>query len=407
MDGASDEGRMRRITEDTWNEFLPKRETRASYLLKMDVPVYFMVGAGRHFVCRYPRAVPPIDSATREKFGEISWVTATTEDLNAIRFYGTSLHVGPAYLRLSNASLDDLALFGSCKPHFAGCGWVSKGVRVDNGSPTTNAEEEIRTVSDLKMVEFGEAVLIDKQAWDWASDTAKREGDIDPETLRDKVEVEWKDLLLDTNDVARLKKELYARQEHVPCKFVDRECMPGIYWMFQAAYLLNHLGVIEGGKGGVGKWLTTPDRERFYAGRSVRTAAKFVWKELDRRRGRKAREMFNLNKINALLGDGKRAEYEVEFISSGLSMLLAIVSWWVDIRGRDSSASTVDLAKKLIVHDFGGAEVDDLVYLISGERIDDGDEVALKEWAKQSKRKWRIVRNAEGKKVAKKKVVTK
>lgn len=123
----------------------------------------------------------------------------------------------------------------------------------------------------------------------------------------------------------------------------------------------------------VGEWLPEKGLKNPYRYKSVRTAKKFVWHEVDRSQGGNDRGDFNMEEL-AEFGD--RGVYEFSFVSKGLSFILAIADWWVKITEDFPDETKLTLAKKLAANRFGGLEVGDLVYLIGGSQITD-EEVAL------------------------------
>lgn len=361
------------------DELLPKGQTPISYLLKQHVPVYFKVDQGRHLVWHpFRQKLPPMDELQRKQMEQISWVSATADELDAIQLPRQGLLECTAYLRMDNASLEEVAHSGSCRtPRFAGWGLaLTRKHRVighdRKGRPIKEAEE-ITTVSDLVRTEFEEAFVIDKARWDEARAFAEPGMRLDSLEFSAKVLVRKEDLFLDASDIARLMHESLPTIKRVPYPFRHEERMPGLYWMFQAAYTRNDLDDVDDGDQGVAKWLMDNAPEKTFRYKSLRTAEKFVWLELDRNQGGDERGAFDLDAIEQLRG-------EFGFISDGLAMILVVADDWFYLVEKEPNSAVTVLAQKLMVNGFAGLEVGDLTYLIAGRRLNDEDESHLKKW---------------------------
>ena len=390
------------MKRETWSEFVPDGENAIAYLLKMGVPVYFQVDQVRHLVyCVTSLKLPPMDEAQKKRMEEIAWVRpATPVEWDAIKMQGSGFHAGLDYLRLDSSSLEKFARSRSRKmPLFTNWGLATgRKHRVKGHGPRgrpIKQLEEVTTVLDLVRIEFEKAFVIDKHAWDQEQRNFELGAPNPLEFLANEI-VHRSELFLDAIDIARLMPVAPHQVELCAYPFKHQERMPGIYWMFQAAFRLNHQKIMEAGKKGVRKWLKEPERKNVYKYRSVRTAEKFVWLEVNRGQGGDPRGELDLDKIS--WWDGDRTQYEFPFVSKHLSMILAVSDWWFDLTHDKLNVSSVDLAEKLMVHGFAGLEVGDLVYLISGARITDADEVLLKEWTKVRKKKWRGLRDRDAKK---------
>lgn len=378
MEASDNEGRMLPFTRNTWEAFVPGDEKPIDFLLKKNIPVYFKVDQARHLVgCSYRQTLHPMDDSQRKQIEKISWVSATADQLDAIELSRRGLHESIAYLRMDNASLEEVAHSGACRtPRFSGFGLaLTRKYRVvgndSRGRPIKEAEE-ITTVSDLVRAEFEKAFVIDKAKWDEARALTEPGMRIDSLEFSAKVLVKKEDLFLDAWDIARLMRESLPTIKRVAYPFRHEERMPGLYWMFQAAYTRNELDDVKGGDRGIATWLTD-NAPKTYRYKSLRTAEKFVRLKLDRNQGGDERGAFDRDAIDQLRG-------EFGFISDGLAMILAVADDWFDLVEKEPDSAVTVLAQKLMVNGFAGLEVGDLTYLIAGRRLNDEDESNLKMW---------------------------
>lgn len=389
MKGVGEEGRMLQFTEVEWNELLPEGGRLIPYLLEKDVPVYFRVDPVYHLVYScHQHMLPSVGEVEKRQAENFACANGggrpNVPDVALLPVEGF-LDCDFAFLRLDRSSLEQIAISKSCPaPRFTQGGLVAKPVYRVIGSDSRRrprrAVEELKGVRELVGVEFYEAVVVGKNAWNQASRSDERLARTDPLDFVLQGEIKREELFLDVVDIARLKQERLAAIKRVAYPFRHQERMPGLYWMFQAAYMLNELAELKGGKQGVGKWLMDSAPKKTFRHKSVRTAEKFVWPVVDRNQGGDGRGGFDLERINELRGDGARSKYKLNYTSDGLAMILAIADYWFDLSEDDPNAAMTDLAKKLMVNRFGGLEVGDLVYLIAGQRVDLAIESSLKEW---------------------------
>lgn len=399
MRDESKEARMLPLTEQVWNEFLPDNESLFAYIFKMDLPIYFKVDQVRHLVYRFfQKTSPPVNEAQRKYLAEIPWMYGKLGGSDTTHMPARGFHNHLSYLRLDNASLDEIAQSSSCStPAFSrwGLGPERKYRKTGEGAygvPIMELEK-LSTVSDLKKIEFDKALVINKLVWEQMKRAGERGDNPYLSKLLVKTETRLEELFLDSIDVSKLKDALQKQVEQVPYPFEHRERMPGIYWMFQAAHRLNEQKKMEGGKQGVQKWLRSYSGKDVYKHRSIRTATKFVWLDLDRNKGGYPRGEVDVDKIKGWADE--KTSYRFNYVGMAFSIILAIADWWVARTYDEPDVSRVILAEKLLAHDFGGLEVGDLVYLISGKRITDEDEVEIKTRMERNGKKLRGIRDGE------------
>lgn len=384
-----EEVRMLQFSEVKWNELLPVGGRLISYLLEKDVPVYFRVDPVYHLVyrCRQ-QELPSVGDAEKRRVEDFACAHGNKKpnipEVALLPVEGF-LDCDFAFLRLDSSSLEQIDISMSCPaPRFTRGGLVAKPVyRVignDSRGRPIKAPDEPKGVRELVGVQFDEAVVVGKNAWNEAIRSGVRAVRTDPLDYVLQGEIKKEELFLDAVDIERLKQERLATIKRAEYPFRHQERMPGLYWMFQAAYVLNELEKLEGGKKGVGKWLINSAPKKTFRHKSLRTAEKFVWPEVGRNQGGDERGEFDLDNINELRGEGSRSKYKLSYVSDGLAMILAIADFWLDLVEDDPSAAITDLAKKLMVNRFGGLEVGDLVYLIARQRVDLAIESSLKDW---------------------------
>ena len=279
------------------------------------------------------------------------------------------------FLRIDNSSLAEISVSRSTfVPSFSGGGFsIPRPYRVIGHTIRGRwemREYEAITNPTLVKVEFYHAFLVNKKKWEVSASDFTESFQCSLEKCKVSLEIAESDLYFASSDIEALRTEVQQGRELVKYPFAHKERMPGIYLMFQAAYAHNERKVMPKNK--VEEWLRENDPRNPYRYKSARTAKKFVWSEVDRSQGGGERGDFQMEEL-AQFGDG--GVYEFSFVSKGLSFILAIADWWVTITNDFPDETRLTLAKKLDASRFGGLEVGDLVYLISGAQIKD-DEVA-------------------------------
>jgi len=301
------------------------------------------------------------------------------------------------FLRIDHERLAEIAVTGSTIiQSFSGDGFsIPRPYRVIGHNIRTRraiVEYQDITAPILKTIDFYHALLVDKDKWKLASQRLTSWYEADLEECKVSIEVRECDLYFTSSGIETLKQEAQNGREFVTYPYAHKERMPGIYWMFQAAYAQNELKILLKDK--VGKWLVETASKDTYRRRSCRTAKKFVWPEVHRKRGGGVRGDFNLEDLD---GWTIRKDYEWAFISKGLSVILAIADWWKEITERSPSEAKnkLPLAIKLYVNKFEGLEVGDLVDLISGSRITVEEAIKFYEYLKGEGKKVRHIVDKE------------
>lgn len=401
MKRVGEDGRMVQFAEVKWNELLPEGGDLIPYLLEKDVPVYFRVDPVYGLVYRcHQYTLPSLDGAEKRQ-AENSVCANGDEgpnvpDVAQLQVEGF-LDCDLAFLRLDRNSLEQIHISMSCPaPRFTRGGLVAtpacRVIGNDSRGRPIKVVEEPKGVRELVGVEFDEAVVVGKDAWNQASRSGERLARTDPLDYVLQGEVKRKELFLDAVDIARLKQEAKIRDVFVPYPFEHQVRMPALFLMFQAAKIFNVNAKSKEGDDELGAWLDArwPDG---YPKRAVRTAKKFVWLKLNRRQGGKSRGKTDLGAVDKFLGVGSETKYRFDFVSKYFSMILAIADYWDGQKTNNRNTQRARLASMLIANGFGGAEVGDLVHLIDGDPISDADERSLKKLVGESN--WREVRDKE------------
>lgn len=392
MESGSLEGQMRPLTEETWSEFLPEGASPISYLLERDVPVYFRVDPVHHLVYRcYQHELRPLEAAQESQVEDFIGAAETkVSDASMVQVEG--FHDDLEFLRLDRRSLEQIAYSMSCPaPLFTRGGLaVERAYRVigrDARGRMIREMEEPNGAPRLVRVEFDEAVIIDRNAWNQANRSEIRLVRPDPLGYVLQGKVNRDELFLDAIDVARLREERYQRFEPISYPYAHRELMPGIYLMFQAAYHFNEQLCAETVPDDIKTWLKRHEDELFdgrdiFNAANLKTAEKFVRKEISRSQGGGDRGCANLDEIN--LPDGikiDKADYEFSYVGPSLSVILALADVWANLIGTSPGMPSIDLAKMLMRNNFAGYEVAHLVYFISGRKITLEENEGLQVWA--------------------------
>jgi hypothetical protein len=348
---------MLRFSEVNWGTVTASDEDPLAFCLRNNLAAYFKVRRDSQLVYRHHYVLPREDLAF---------------DCLPIMGFDEEL----VFLQLENSSLVEISLSRSAfVQSFSGSGFsIPRPYRVIGH--TIFPREEMReyepiTNPVLKKVEFYHAYLINKKKWEFPESYYSETVLHALEKCKDSIEIMEDDLYFCFADIEAIQREAQLGRELVKYPFAHKERLPGIYQMFQAAYAHNECKTMPKVK--VEEWLRAKSPKNSFRYKSARTAKKFVWPEVDRSQGGGDRGDFNMEEL-AEFGD--REIYEFSFVSKGLSFILAIADWWVTITKDFPDETRLTLAKKLDASRFGGLEVGDLVYLISGSQIKD-EEVAL------------------------------
>ena len=143
---------------------------------------------------------------------------------------------------------------------------------------------------------------------------------------------------------------------------------PGVVWLYEAAYLHNHLKVLEAKE--IGNWLrknarVKPDRICRWS-----DLERWVLPSLDRRKGRDKRpvKQFSLDVIQR--GSDEFTKFKPEFVGDGLALVLYFFDKWFDLLRVDHAASPVTLGRWLVHEGFDDKEAVFLIQLATGQAAD-------------------------------------
>lgn len=172
------------------------------------------------------------------------------------------------------------------------------------------------------------------------------------------------DLWLEEFDLARIRETDLLGDELVNYPYDHRRQVPAVYEMFQAAYGLNASKTLS--VEDVAKRLERKDA-RLFSVRRRALAVKFIGLHVDRSKGRAGKDgakPFNVADVSEWATPGRT--FTFPYVSDGLTIILAVTDWWVDLRSRNPKEHVSALADKLREQNFDETEVDHLVWLISG-----------------------------------------
>lgn len=364
---------MLRFTDINWDEVSTSTDDAIALCLRQNIPMYFRVQRDSHLVYRHCYAA-----------------LGPNSDIVSLPVKGFDEEL--LFLRLGNNHLVEISVSSFSKVSIFSDGGLSipRPYRVIGHTiPRRQAigKYEDITSPTLEKVEFYHAYLVNKKRWELSASKLTVSDQMALENCADSITVSNSDLYLSSTDIAALKKETQESRALAPYPYEHRERMPGIYWMFQAAYAQNELKILL--KKDIGEWLVKNAGKSTYRHRSIRTAKKFVQLSLDRAKGGPDRGNFYLEN----LGSSIDAEnYKFPFASEYLSAILVIADWWAEVISLEPATKTLDLAKRLDEIQFGGLEIGDLVYLISGSQITEEDNTSFEKYLeKNGKRVRRII----------------
>lgn len=172
------------------------------------------------------------------------------------------------------------------------------------------------------------------------------------------------DLWLEEFDLARIREADLLSDELVDYPYDHRRQVPAVYEMFQAAYGLNGSKTLS--VQDIAERLKRKEPKLFSAKRRD-LAMKFIGLHVDRSKGRGGKDgakPFNVADVSEWATPGRT--FTFPYVSDGLTIILAVTDWWVDLRSRNPKEHVSALADKLREQNFDEAEVDHLVWLIGG-----------------------------------------
>lgn len=377
--------RMLSFSEVDWSKIIPGVESPFEFLTLKDIPVYYKVDREKGVVYHEYQAVLGYMQSEVAKW-PIAVVampdmdTSEAVSIVSMPYAGFNEHI--AFLRIDDDEMVELASYGFCHPSI----FRSEGMQVPvlyetNGRSARERTRLGKKQSSLAKVGFDKALIVDRKGY---ADAKKSPWDKpDANKFAMVVEVRSDNLYMLSTDIEALRLEREQICEFVKYPYVHAEWMPGIYWMFQAAYALNEqhsilakqvLGEMAPAEidATVKKWIKERAPKNTFGYRSDRTAAKFVRKNLNRKRGGKNgkgnhRGEFDRNDLDSqhwLVEEA--ANYKFDFASGGLSFVLAIADWWYDLSAKNPSKTRESLCNRLKENGFDGAELGHLMHLIGG-----------------------------------------
>lgn len=387
--------KMLRFSEVNWPSVIGPSDSVIDLCLRSGLPVYIKVQREDHLVYLLRRVTLRSGQPSPVVWRQDGW-QVDPEQPDASRIEIVTLPFGGfddelIFLRLDNFSLAELATSRfTTVSSFSRDGFsMPRPYRVTGrtrGGYEIRKYEEIKN-SVLKKVEFDQAFLIDRMCWGRASLELKTRflsgsglEEIELKELFAKsVITENAQLYFVESDVENLKQGMRLEIEQTLYPFHHREQMPGIYWMFRAAEMLKAGHVT---KDGVQDWLKT-QAPGVYRYKSERTAAKFVWPDVDRAQGGGGRSSFVLEDLDDWTSSDN---YRFTFASRGLSYVLACADWWFNEvekskeRGEKVLPPKNALAGFLLKNKFGGHEVGHLVYLMTGAKLSDAEVLLIEKF---------------------------
>lgn len=333
-----------------WKTINPA-ENPSVLLLRECIATYVKVDREREKVYRYYRV--PIGK---------------DEDVGSLPFEG--FHDELVFLRLGDHQLAEIAATGSCRASkftdggisiprpYEIAGWTRGGYAI-------RKELKIEEVN-MTEVDFFGAHLIDKGAWEWTLRTsAVRDVPVPTKFVMPR-EIRFEDLYVSSADVEGMMRAAQESFELVDYPFDHDVSTPGLYWMFQAACALTERHMIEDHE--VLSWLRSKSPGKEFAGKRGVFAAKLIPLKVDRSKGRKeGPKPFKIDDLKNWEDNPDR--YMVPFVSSGLSLALAVADWWRRRLNDDPNESRITLAMKLLEQNFDQTEVGHLVRLIAGVHL--------------------------------------
>lgn len=353
--------KMLRVVDIEWFQAGASAERPVELLLSKGIAVYIKVHRDRAMAYRCYHA--PLKG----------------EEAGSFPFAGFQAEL--AFLRLDDQALAEIVVSRSCHVStFSGMGFsIPQPYEVIGetwGGYAIRKPLKMGTAI-LTKVEFDRAFIVDKRVPEWAVMPS-------PEQFAIQFEISEKDLYVTSADFEALKHEVRQDIELIKDPFDQATRMPGLYWMFQAAYALNDRHLM--GEGDALDWLRAKCAGDVFGGKRGGFAAKLVPKELNRARGRKGGPRpFKMSDLKNWAENPE--QFIFPFVSDGLTLALAVAKWWVERLEGEPNVSRVVLAKKLYEQNFDQAETNYVVGLIAGVQLSKDEKSLLAEWASEKDKK--------------------
>jgi len=384
------------FSETQWANEISSTESVGEMCLRKGIPAYIKVQRVSQLVYRYYYAWKEV--CRNIIFGRIESFSLLgpnwkVNHLIFPMFQLEGLDNEMRYLRLDDLTLADLIISGSTSVSSFSHGGFSIPRPYDTKEHTGRGSppREYKAIREatLENVEFTRAVLVDRATWELALSNAKEAikgfRSFHTPIAKDyalSVDIVENDLYLMAGDIDVLKRESQQSRELVKYPFNGQEYMPGIYWIFQAAYALNHKLLIDEAE--VLDWLRECGCAEEFAGKRGGCAAKLVPIKWDRSKGRKGGPRpFKIWDIENWAD--KPTQFDIDFVGDGLKVALAAAEWWIDILKDDPDTSRVVLAKQLYEQNFDQTESGYVVRLIAGAELSKEEKGLFAEWVVRKK----------------------
>lgn len=361
--------RMLRVAETDWSQVVASAERPVELLLRKGIAVYIKVRRDSEIVYRYHHA--PL---------------AEGKEIDSFPFAGFLAEL--VFLPLDDEALAEISVSRSCHvSSFSGVGFsIPQPYEVTGETRGGYSIKKLLKMetANLARVEFDRAFIADKKKREWALARLATLEMPSPEQFAIQIEVGENDLYMTSSEFEALKQEVRQGKELIKDPFDHATRMPGLYWMFQAAYALNERHLI--GEDEVLGWLKAGCVGDAFEGKRGGFAAKLVPKQLDRARGRKGGPRpFKMLDLKNWADNPE--QFIFPFVSDGLTLALAVAKWWVERLEGEPNESRVVLAKKLYEQNFDQAETNYVVGLIAGVQLSQDEKSLLAEWASEKDKK--------------------
>lgn len=352
---------MLRVAEIDWTGVSEPGEPPVAYLLRKQVPVYIKVHRVHQAV--YRRYRQPVGDG-----GVLIPFVGIEEDA--------------VFLRLGDVGLAEIAATGA----FLGCEFSHDGYLIPRPfdrkelAPGRYGGKEYRPIVHPRLVrfEFDHAVIIDKRHRnEFLATTLPVQW---PPLERFALTIEFRDsdLYLTGTDLASISSRVGDAHEPAPYPFEHATRIPGLYATFQAAHALNKAKVWpEFNEGVVTDWIQQMAGLPRMTRKCARFAAKMARLSVARTQGGNSKPL-RIEELPHLVDNPE--QFTFEFVSDGLTLLLAVADWWETLLAVDHESSRIDLARKLSELNFSEAEVVEAVRLIAGTALTKSERDSFTHW---------------------------
>lgn len=324
--------RMTPYAGANWAEIKSVGKNPVAFLRRNNVPVFIRIDRKNTVALQYYALQQPLEGITAMRLTE-----------------------SPMYLRLDNDVLSELSISRASK-----CAEFTAGGLVLIG-------EKTEVDPNLAEIDFQRCYILASSVLTELQDECARGGMTASGYFKKAEDLFFteEDLWLSTADLAAIRAGDNSAGEVMDYPYDHRAQVPAVYWMFQAAYILNALRTKSEEE--IALWLREKGGKSLFSVKRTELAVKLVKPTVNRAQGRNSlAKPFKMHDLDNWTYADK---FTFPFVSEGMTIILAVTDWWVTIRASSPDEPRLTLGKKLAEENFNTTEAGYLVCLITGNNL--------------------------------------